>query len=1354
MILLSGQRVQARHGYSTALPGVDFETFSEAGYVWRDDLFKYVSSSGSKTSSGLGVCGVGVYAAHPSTDVVTLSYDLKDGRGVRRWDPNLPPPEDLIEHIRQGRPIQAWNSLFEYLIWNEVCHRRMGWPVMRLNQMHDAMAKARASSMPGKLAVASKVVGVEVKDTAKGNRVIKRYCLPRNPTKTDFRVRILPNDDGEKGQEIYEYCDQDVVAEGATALAFPDLSEYEREVWLFDQRVNIRGCHVDMVLVAACRKIIAAANTRYEAELPALTDSAVMRASEVANTIRWLASRSIHVDSLDEESVTATLKRIGDTDPAAKRVLEIRAMLASAGAKKVESLYQQTAADGQCRGMFMYHAAHTGRWASMGVQLHNMVSSGPSLYKCESCQAHYYSAIGLDSCPSCGAADMWNSQREWDSESMHACIEVLNSGDLDLAELYFGDKVVHVIASCVRGMLTARPGYELLGSDYSAIEAVVLAVLAGEEWRIEVFRTHGKIYEMCAAKITGISFESMMEYKKTNGSHHPHRKPFGKVPELACFGPDTQVLTARGYVAIPDVKITDTLWDGIEWVSHEGVVAKGRRPVLVLDGVHVTPDHPVSLNGSWTLAKHLASSPSTLRSALVSGSENLPWSSPPPSDQERGHSSRAPAEWGHTLSPETTCVAGSPPGAPNAAVLKRRAHTLSCTASTPTSCRTWNIVVGWLTGCVRQLRDATAPRLGGTQTMAGAGSLSVTSGGRTPGSFWLTCSRWKGGTYLLWNWIESIMTPDTAPAISGSLPAALTGRTSAASPPLNGLSERCAPVYDIVNAGPRHRFTIRTNTGHLLVHNSGYQGWIGAWLNFGADEFMTEDEIKKNILKWRDESPAIVELWGGQHRRHPDKWEFTPELHGLEGAFVASILNPGQPMRYRFITYTFDGTHVYCTLPSGRIITYNNARLEEQVKPRHKMTDYRILYHCYNTNPKKGPMGWTEVSTYGGSLTENCIAEGTSVLTSRGWVSIEAVRPDDEIHDGVELVSHGGLLFKSYQACVTVDGVYMTPDHEVLTDEGWQFASQEPRPYRPSLWPSEGHAPGQERREKTAVGVPVRLREGVREDRRRCQQGGEARPDTQLRMFNQSLDRREDETAWHDPAPRVCCVAQHGGSLSVAFAPSVGQLWRTRNCGVRSMAGEVRELLVRYGAKISSWLAARSSGQQRRLLPGELPVGRCPSERQQQAEQRPDQHPLGSHDCCGGVSAERDRSDNIALPSSARVARGTVVHPPQLSQQRVYDILNCGPRNRFVVLGERGPFIVHNCTQAVARDIFAHGALVAESKGYEVVLHTHDELAAEVPTGTRSIDEFEQCMMTLPAWCADWPIRAAGGWRGVRYRKD
>ena len=364
----------------------------------------------------------------------------------------------------------------------------------------------------------------------------------------------------------------------------------------------------------------------------------------------------------------------------------------------------------------------------------------------------------------------------------------------------------------------------------------------------------------------------------------------------------------------------------------------------------------------------------------------------------------------------------------------------------------------------------------------------------------------------------------------------------------------------------------RKTIGKVRELAGGYGGWIGAWKNFGADAFMTDDEIKADVLKWREESPEIVEMWGGQFRWcGPGKWDYMPELFGLEGAAINAILNPGKCFSHTDITYGVRDDILYCRLPSGRYLHYHKPRLVDAVDKLNRGPCFGITFEGHNSNAAKGPVGWHRMETYGGRLFENCIAENTPVLTSSGWKPIQDVTRHDAVHDGVDWVKHGGLVFKSNRPCITVDGVPMTDDHEVYTVGGWRRAAQNPAPYRPKL------------------------------------QGG------------------------------------------------------------------------------------------------------CVSER---------------------VSAQADAG---VLP--------------------VYDIVNAGPRHRFVVKGDNGPFIVHNCVQAVAADIQFEGLKRCEANGYPIVMHTHDEGTAEVPIGFGSVEEMAAIMSERPAWAAWWPLRAAG-WEHKRYQKD
>lgn len=203
-------------------------------------------------------------------------------------------------------------------------------------------------------------------------------------------------------------------------------------------------------------------------------------------------------------------------------------------------------------------------------------------------------------------------------------------------------------------------------------------------------------------------------------------------------------------------------------------------------------------------------------------------------------------------------------------------------------------------------------------------------------------------------------------------------------------------VYDIANAGPRTRFTIKTDSGAMVVHNCelalGYGGWIGGWLAFDKSG-RQDDEIKRIILAWREASPAIVEFWGGQVRRDQG-WK--SELFGVEGAFIRAALLPGVPVNYRGFTFTAqkpafpvrcpaaslaEPCTVQITLLSGRKLTYHNVLLEPTPADQSWKGKYAISYEGYNTNPKNGGVGWIRMRTYAGKLVENlCQAVANDIL--------------------------------------------------------------------------------------------------------------------------------------------------------------------------------------------------------------------------------------------------------------------------------------------------------------------------------------------------------------------------------------
>lgn len=502
---------------------MDFETYSEAGYVWTGDRWTGPPRA-PQHKRGLPVVGMARYAEHQTTTVLCLAYDLKDGRGRRQWLPGQIPPLDLFRHIRDSKPIEAHKAGFERHIWEQVCVKRLGWPSIPAQQWRCSMAKARAHALPGRLDEIAKVLGTVAQKDPVGDRLIKKFSIPRNPTKKDLRLRLDPADDLE-GPLLYGYNMSDVAAESEVSSRIPDLPPDEQEYWHLDQEINHRGVAIDTDGVRACITVVETALARYNGELATLTGGIL--ASQVQQLTGWLHGQGVHMDSLDEEHVETALAR--ELPPDARRALEIRALAGSASVKKLFAMENQVCADGRLRDLFNYHAARTGRPTGEGPQPTNLPSSGPDVRRCGTCQRHYGKRKQV--CPWCWSDAVHSKIVEWGHEPAEDARSVLATGSMD-AVLWHFDDVLPIVSGCLRGMFVARPGCDLACSDFNSIEAVALAELAGETWRQEVFRTHGKIYEMSAAMGSGISFEEIIRYREETGQHHPVRKKF-KVMELA-----------------------------------------------------------------------------------------------------------------------------------------------------------------------------------------------------------------------------------------------------------------------------------------------------------------------------------------------------------------------------------------------------------------------------------------------------------------------------------------------------------------------------------------------------------------------------------------------------------------------------------------------------------------------------------------------------------------------------------------------------------------------------------------------------------------------------------------------------
>ena len=529
--LRAGMTRRAGLGLTTVRPDFDFETYSEAGFVWNADRQKWESPAGAAAGKkGLPVVGAAVYAQHPSTEVLCMAYDLKDGTGRHFWHPGMPPPQPLLDFVARGGEVEGWNVAFEWWIWNEVCVRRYGWPPLAQEQTYDAMAKARAFALPGSLGNVSDVLALSRKKDPDGDRLLKKFSMPRNPTKADGRLRIVPNFDDpadEDAQRLKAYNLRDIEAEFEASWRIPDLQPLELQVWRTDQRINRRGMAIDLAAIDGAIRIIGQASEQYGRELKEL---AGCYPTELQRLRGWLGAQGLHMETMDEDAIEAALADPFIPAPC-RRALEIRQVVGSASVKKVFAMRNQVARGGRLHDLYTYHGAHTGRPTGNGPQPTNLPRSGPDCWECAHC-GHHHNTPGA-ACPWCFTPfDRSAKRREWSPEAMEDAITIATTGSLPAMEWFFGD-AMHALAGTLRGLFVAPPGYDYISSDFSAIEGVVTAALANEQWRLDVFRSHGMIYEMSAAKIIGEPFEAFIEYKKVHKKHHPARQGVGKVAELA-----------------------------------------------------------------------------------------------------------------------------------------------------------------------------------------------------------------------------------------------------------------------------------------------------------------------------------------------------------------------------------------------------------------------------------------------------------------------------------------------------------------------------------------------------------------------------------------------------------------------------------------------------------------------------------------------------------------------------------------------------------------------------------------------------------------------------------------------------
>jgi DNA polymerase len=513
-----------------SLATFDFETKGTAGFVWvppyvDGKLGHWESLPGFDSQKrGLKAVTTRVYIEHESFMPLMLAYDLTPEYGGStevQWElgTSFAPLFPLFDHIRAGKLLEGHGVSFEYQVWKYFCVPRWGWPEISIRQLRCSSVKCRAAGYPGALGNVTEVLPVRTKKDKDGKHLMDLFSIPRNPTKKDPRVFTLPSDAPDEWARYKNYNRVDIRSEHEVSTLVPDLPPDEQRRWFLDQEINDRGMAVDSKHIEDCIAIVEQTYNKFGTEFRELTGG--IEPTELAQLQGWLTAGGVPMYNMQAKTVDATVDRLtietannGGLVSPQLRALQIRQMLASASVKKLYALRASTSRDGRVHDMYQMHATHHGRTGGYGPQPAN-------LYKGD-----------------------WHEPPDVDK-----ALTVIASRSLPAIEAAYPKLgPLDVVNNCLRSLFIAGPGMQLISSDYSAIEDVVLAALAGEQWVLDVHHTHGMIYEAQISRMTGVPFQEFIDHRiKTGGvfvngrdhvggifggKHHPLRQQ-GKLAKLS-----------------------------------------------------------------------------------------------------------------------------------------------------------------------------------------------------------------------------------------------------------------------------------------------------------------------------------------------------------------------------------------------------------------------------------------------------------------------------------------------------------------------------------------------------------------------------------------------------------------------------------------------------------------------------------------------------------------------------------------------------------------------------------------------------------------------------------------------------
>jgi len=438
------------------------------------------------------------YANDASTSILCVAIAEGNGEPVlwNTWQrPHFSPAWNLIEAASDPSTIiYAHNAGFERSISDALWTKTFGLPAPHYSQWRCTAAMGRRAALPASLEKLAEALKLGHQKDPKGKALIRKFSIPQTVGKLKGQF-INPEDEPEAFKEFCQYCIQDVKVEQEIHRVLKDfeLSGIPLETFILDMEINGRGFPVNLDALHKALKIVEEESERLGGEFTKLTGCSP---NQNAVFLAWLKERGYEGDNLRAETLEETLED-EDFDPTTEvgQALTLKKQISYASLKKIPSMINCAGPhDNRVRGTLTFHGAGPGRWSATLVQPQNF--KRPTIDETEA----VYDAI----CSGCDAT--------W------------------LREIY--GSPLEMVSSSIRHFIHDTENGDMLDADYAAIEARVIAWQAQEEWRLEVFRTHGKIYEASASQMFKVPFTEFEQYKKEHGKVHPLRLK-GKVAELA-----------------------------------------------------------------------------------------------------------------------------------------------------------------------------------------------------------------------------------------------------------------------------------------------------------------------------------------------------------------------------------------------------------------------------------------------------------------------------------------------------------------------------------------------------------------------------------------------------------------------------------------------------------------------------------------------------------------------------------------------------------------------------------------------------------------------------------------------------